>query len=70
MDAIASLANAVGAAARQRKARITTGQYYGGDVRVGNGGHRPINAGDTYPVNGKPVYCIVDGESCYVVSDK
>ena len=70
MDNIAALANVIGQAARQRQARAVTGQYQGGDVRVGNNGYRPVNAGDTTPVDGKPVYCIVDGEACYVVSDK
>ena len=70
MDNIAALANIIGQAVRQRQARAVTGQYHGGNVQVGNSGYRPVNAGDTYPTEGKPVYCIVDGETCYVVSDK
>lgn len=72
MDSIAALADVIGhaVAKSQQQARAVTGQYRGGDVMVGGSGYRPVNAGDTYPVDGKPVYCVVDGENCYVVSDK
>ena len=55
---------------RQNKAQVMTGLYHNGSVQVANGGYRPINAGDTYPHEGKPVYCIVDGTNCYVVCDR
>ena len=72
MDSISALADVIGHAVAnsRQQAKAMIGQYQGDDVRVGGSGYRPVNAGDTYPVDGKPVYCIVDGENCYVVSDK
>jgi hypothetical protein len=56
--------------AKKSQPSVMTGQYKNGNVQVGNNGYRPVNAGDTQPVNDRPVYCIVDGNECYVVSDK
>ena len=72
MDSIGALAGAVGNAVSNARgqARAATGQYSGGNVRVGNNGYRPVNAGDTSPAENKPVLCLIDGTNCYVVSDK
>lgn len=67
MDYIAELRKAL---SNKSKNTVVTGQYRSGNVQIGNKGYRPVNAGDTNPVDGKPVYCLVDGNECYVVSSK
>lgn len=71
MSSINALVGVIQTAVRIKsdKARIVPGQYNKGDVVVGNTGYRPHNAGDTGPVTGKPVYCLIQGTNCYVISD-